>query len=544
MLMKKIFVFIPVFIVVVSLFGQEIEAPASPEFIKWQQEVANGKTNTGDVPMYVEPRYNGLAKVKSVNTFDPVYDLRNEGWVTIPKNQGSCGACWTFTSLGSVESFMLKNGMGTYDFSEQNMRTCHGFVLGTSLTCSGGSTKKAAAYLTRMDGPVADELDLYDADMNALCTEDLPVQYRVEQFKVLPNDPDIVKQSLIDYGALYVNMMYDSEFYNSDDYTYYYDGTLSTDHAVLLCGWDDTKVTAGGTGAWIIKNSWGDSWGENGYFYISYNDTKALSTVGVYPGVGEVQPGDKLYMIDQLGWIGNVGYGTELAFGLIRYEATDNEQINAVGTYVNTEATSISIEIYQSKSGNTLTGLLASVGPVFCDYPGYYKVDLDAPVELTSGQEFYIKVEYNTPGYGYPIPYEKYSDGYSDPVIEAGMCWISSSGSLWTLVGNDVANKERDLCIRAYTGSIATSNSEVKTEKQEIKIFPQPANDKVYVEYAFDQELNYRIFSVDGRTVLESGRLNTGKNRINLEQLSSGVYSIIVYNSEGEIQRVEKLIKE
>ena len=50
---------------------------------------------------------------------------------------------------------------------------------------------------------------------------------------------------------------------------------------VSLIGWDDNKITDGGTGAWLAKNSWGTNFGENGYFYVSYNDVKLINGLHV-----------------------------------------------------------------------------------------------------------------------------------------------------------------------------------------------------------------------------------------------------------------------
>lgn len=148
----------------------------------------------------------------------------------------------------------------------------------------------------------------------------------------LPKDENVIKQAILDHGALFTNMFWDDDNYRSSDYTYYSDQADSlTNHAVLLAGWDDDKVTAGATGAWIIKNSWGTTFGERGYFYISYRDAKINDHVVCWPEKFAYNDNVKIGDYDDLGWISSWGYSDGLDYGLMRY-TPENETAKMIGT--------------------------------------------------------------------------------------------------------------------------------------------------------------------------------------------------------------------
>lgn len=199
------------------------------------------------------------------------YDARAEGIVTPAKNQGSCGSCWAFASVGAMESHLLKAyGFGPTDLSEQQQVSCNTAMGG----CSGG-TSSAIRYW-EAKGPLYEGDFPYTASDATACIEDQLEQlgYRVDGYHTVPVTPADFKNSLYTYGPSYWRY----SVYN-DFFTYWSQGSpgqvyvnqagssYEGGHAVLLIGWDDTKQ------AYLCKNSWGTNGGPNGdgTFWIAYS---------------------------------------------------------------------------------------------------------------------------------------------------------------------------------------------------------------------------------------------------------------------------------
>lgn len=453
-------------------------APLNPEFIKYATEKSSKKSAgveskqyaTGYYPAPVELQFNDRIyqgdRKKSAEQLPVSYDLRDYDLVTSVKDQNPLGSCWTFSSIGAIESRWVQLGGYTYrsiDLSEENMGTCHGFEFGIN---DGGNDLIAAAYLTRLDGPATEASDPYSRNANVQCpTTPVVIPQYVPTVIWLPKDVDIVKEAILKYGAVTSSIFVDPDPFtgnllsmNDKFYTFYYGGTSPVNHGVLIVGWNDNKVVTGGPaspgtsiGAWIVKNSWGDEWGDNGYFYVSYEDSKFLSSVSQFPERIEKSEVDTLYMFDKLGMTTSYGFRKDIGYGLAKYEAPGSHFVRKVGTFINTAGSYVDIEIYDDFDGDTLTNLLSVSEHNFCKFPGYYTFDIATVVE----GDYYVKLKYNTPGYGYPIPAEAeitfQGEEYALPSIkDSGIFWISEDDMEWKPLGEDIENYQADLCIRVY----------------------------------------------------------------------------------------------
>jgi len=472
--MKTFFVFLLIMLFCSGLSAQEKpeKAPLNPDFVKYIEALKSKELKKG----YMEKGYGYIPdpmnyhfdesqilrdSKKNATSLPSKYDLRDFMMVTdygigrdSVKDQGPAGACWTFSNVGSIESNWLKLGKSYVDLSEQNMATCHGFNSGID---DGGNNQFALAYLTRLSGPVTEESHPYNPDPSSSCkTTGLVIPAYVLTAYSIPKNTDLVKKAIMDYGAVSasIHMGLYSNYLSRFNHTFCYPGNEAVDHGVLLIGWDDNITVTGGAGspppsqgAWIVKNSWGTTFADKGYFYVGYNDSKILSSSLCFPGRIELDETDTLYMYDELGAITAFGFGQETGSGLVKYSAPKEHFINRIGTFTNTYGSYIDIEIYSDFQDGQLSGLIASSYHNFRQFPGYHVFDIAAMVN----GDFFVKVKYTTPGYFYPVPAEVTVSPVATPALQdSGKFWVSSDEEEWTALGQDITDMEADLSIRVY----------------------------------------------------------------------------------------------
>ncbi|MCL6520371.1 MAG: hypothetical protein K6T99_11115 [Armatimonadetes bacterium] len=440
-------------------------APPNPAFLRYLQETAlvNSEANQsiakGLIPPPLDLSHSKGERISTTRTlvgFPSSFDLRNLGKVTPIRNQGSCGSCWAFATYGSMESCLLPDE--TWDLSENNLKNQHGF---DPTCCAGGNHWMSTAYLARWDGPIIEGDDIYNASS---CTSPtgLAIRKHVQAVDFIPDragplDNNNIKQAVMTYGAVYTTFYWNSYYFNYSTCAYYFNGMGVSNHAVCIVGWDDNYpasnfyITPPGNGAFIIKNSWGTSWGSNGYLYISYYDTCIGTDNALFHSAEPTINYKQVYQYDPLGWVSSLGYGNTTGWFANVFTAATSDYLAAVSFYAASPNSSYEIYIYL----NPTSGPINPSGPVASKVgslanAGYQTIPLDSPVQLTIGEKFSVVVKLTTPGYNWPIPYEHPFPGYSSAATaNSGESYVSSNGTSWNDITNYVSNA--NVCLKAFT---------------------------------------------------------------------------------------------
>ena len=213
------------------------------------------------------------------NSIPSSFDWRNYSgfdFVTPVKNQGSCGSCWAFATVGGVEAkIKIVRNDSSFDvnLAEQDLVSCGvplGFYIGAG-GCAGATLEDPLDYI-KNTGIVDQACFPYSSSDEACSDKCFSADkrlWKIDDYGYVPPSQNSIKEYLVSKGPIIVSISVGNGGWNGDVYMC---NPGTSNHAVVIVGYNDTGRY------WIVKNSWGSNWNGDGYFKIGYGQCNIEAT--------------------------------------------------------------------------------------------------------------------------------------------------------------------------------------------------------------------------------------------------------------------------
>jgi C1A family cysteine protease len=467
-------------------------------------------SSVNDYDYGVKAVKNAKQRMLGASVTDPTYDARTAtNYVQAVRNQSPYNTCWAFAALASATGSLVKNKVedtpvllspkqlsyavfNTDTFAQPPDDPEYGPMYPMQV---GGNAYYATVAMSKWFGPVTEAKASYNSatpspngyaseesyytDNEYILTDMLtfPAPYNSEG-EYSPSNVATVKQALLTYGPLmtqyyaYTTLLplKDTD-YGINNAKYISNDDLNPNHAVTIVGWDDdfdvskfSDEPAGpgkpaGNGAWLIQNSWGPSWGDGGYFWLSYYD-KTMGASYYFSAVAESKY-DEIDYHDGMGWTGDViyykaseagkiiGYNSLYAANVFTVDAEegDKELLSGAGFYTIQPGIKYEISAYANPTSgkpvsnkpldiNSDTDKLTITGTA--DYAGYHTVNFTNAPQFADDVKSYsivIKISNTTTianGKVLSLPVEGRFNAGDNLEIKIGESYVSNSGTSWS----------------------------------------------------------------------------------------------------------------
>ncbi|MBP3330503.1 MAG: hypothetical protein J6L89_06685 [Clostridia bacterium] len=446
------------------------------------------------------------------------YSSKDLGYVSGVRNQGGANSCWAFAAVASGESNLLrkgliKNGDDLSDLSEAHLVWFAHKSLTTDVNdptfgdganvgspyYSGGDWHRSIYTLARGSGfTLEKDYPFYPYNSTYMGNYDESKRYEskatLDEAFLIPNEStDEIKKAVMEYGSVSFAALIVKEYFNGA--AYYQDTYVGTNHEMIIVGWDDTysvdnfraECKPSNPGAWLVKNSYDTSFGENGYIWISYEEPSLNKFL--VQDVSLKNEEESVYQYDGFGYqamIGVPGYYDGSVANV--FTAEKSEAIESVGFYTAEEQDNVTYEISVYKNvtkggespveGGTKFPVVTSG---VAKYSGYHKIKLDQVVPISKGETFSVVVRMTVPESGGSqiiIPVEgqsKFFDGAYDRFYssESGQSFFTlakngkelgwSEPILTDENGNNPINYN-NVCVKAFT--VPDNTLEIRTAEE------------------------------------------------------------------------------
>lgn len=504
------------------------EAGAAISYAGQEQGSLSGAEKTGEMKVqngtvYFEKKDQSLLQPKTRLSGQavgkpaalPSFSLVDEGKVTNIRNQGSSDNCWSYGALASMESGLIMAGKAknTLNLSENHLtwfsykgantsaKNLYAgkdtFLSSKSPYKAGGNRTMATATLARWFGAADQERANSAAALSSGLRTTADIHLKNADYLPDPTTAagrKTIKQYLVTKGAVDISYYDNDRYMKGNKSAYYCTINAIANHEVAIVGWDDNfsknnfASTPSGNGAWIVRNSWGSSWGNNGYFYLSYYD-KSLEEPTFFEAESREYQKDNtehdysgIYQYDGIG-PGDAEFSIKSKLSAAnRYVARQDELLQAIGTYTTAANSTVNVSVYVSpSSGNPESGVKEYTKSFSVPYAGYHTLELGRSIGIPKGYAFSIVIATSYTQNGkkwYSLPTELQMTNYevlSSIDVSKGQSYLYTndkwqdvtkmkklqSGGAYYKVGNVLA--------KAFTGKAGISPQEVVIPDTSIK---------------------------------------------------------------------------
>ena len=406
------------------------------------------------------------------------FDLRDLGLLTPVRDQTYYGICWSFASMASLESSVLRSSGVSVELSP--FQAAYFMVNGDDEQefASGGNPYAYLDPYTALGavdrliaslaaGKGAAEVVPGVNDWGAYCDLSLREERTVrltDSISLYADVPfwetpsvaekvDLVKHLVETEGPVVVSLNADvsTVAYNPEHSCFYTapDSQLYHNHVAAIVGWDDDyprenfneAMRPERDGAWLIKNSWGTWMGEDGYFWVSYEDT----CMAEYVLQGELARSDEgIHQFDETGWSNSMSLGGTGGYLANTFTSARPETLDRIMFCITGRDAYWRAEVYlnPTDASDPRSGELVASQEGWSTWPGYHTVALDASVALSAGDAFAVVLYVDNASYPYLIAVETFtpdpelagmaptSMGYDD-AGNPEVSLVSSDGQTW-----------------------------------------------------------------------------------------------------------------
>lgn len=447
------------------------------------------------------------------STLPTRYDSRELGIVFPARDQGNTGTCWAFSACEVIRTLYHKNNQACESLAPIVYVNCANKIGFTRVSLEeGGNENIVACMNARLLTPVKQANVPEITSWNNSCPEHKEdnIHGYVLGTKELPSKDNIaIKKAIMEYGSVFGSLYYKEEYLNKD-YFYEYLGKKDPNHAANIVGWDDTK------NAWLVKNTWGSSFGNDGFYWVSYKDSLISKRAVVFYQTVDKNNIDNVYGYSNTGAITSVGGGENRPLSImLAYGIEEGESIEYISTFTTDPNTKVNILVQTSDDNE----ILYNSNEFTVEYPGFHLHKLNTPV-VSNGDTLLVQMSFVSEK-GTPIGIELQDPSVNNIEYHSNQWFFD--GIDWVSVGKDGSKDNKfNFVVYVYTKKQSTDIEDNISNDDKSIIVGGEINPQVW-----DYAIRANIFDVSGRNF---GTIKPGDKMPNL---NTGYYVLVIDKKDG-----------